>query len=140
MKYKRKKKYQSGLIIRLIDVVMILLFGFIAISEVNKKSMIKLAKSVAVPSTYPDRETVVFIGILPDGRFLVKDETSIITNIATLRRYIQSEKNRLNRQKIRMRVRIRSNYNTPVKYSFSVVRICQDLKIPVGLDVIKVSN
>lgn len=137
---KRKKRRVSGLIVRLIDVVLILLFGFISISEVSRKSKIKLAESLAVPATAPDREAVVYIGILPDGRYLINNESQVITYPNLLAKYINSEWVRLNRQNVRMRVRVRTNYNSPVKYAFAVVNICQDMKIPVGLDVIKVSR
>lgn len=140
MSRKRKKPRPSGLIIRLIDVVLILLFGFIAISELSKKSKIKLAKSETVPATAPDRETVVYIGVLPDGRYLVDGERRVIQDLRTLAEYINRERVRLNRRNIRMRLRIRTNYNAPVKHAFAVVNICQDMKIPVGLDVIKVGG
>lgn len=137
---KRKKRRGSGLIIRLIDVVFILLFGFIAISEVSKRSKIKLAKSVAVPASAPDRETVVYIGVLADGNYLVNDESQVITDLGLLEKYILRERVRLSRQNVLMRVRIRTSYNAPVKYAFAVVNICQDMKIPAGLDVIKISQ
>lgn len=137
---KRKKKRVSGLIIRLIDVVLILLFGFIAISEISKKSTIKLAKSVAVPASAPDRETVVYIGVLPDGRYLVNDESQVIKDATLLTEYIRSEWVRLNRQNVLVRVRVRTNHDAPVKHAFAAVNICQDMKIPVGLDVIRISR
>lgn len=134
---KKKRRAASGLIIRLIDVVLILLFGFIAISEISKKSKIDLPKSEAVPATAPDREVVVYIGILPDGRYLVEDETAVIEDPASLARYILQKQIDLNRRKIRMRVRVRANHDSEVRYAFTVVNICQETKIPVGLDVIK---
>jgi biopolymer transport protein ExbD len=134
---KKKRRAASGLIIRLIDVVLILLFGFIAISEISKKSKIDLPESEAVPTTAPDREVVVYIGILPDGRYLVEDETAVIDDATSLMRYVIQKQSELNRRNIRMRVRVRANYDSEVRYAFTVVNICQDTKIPVGLDVIK---
>lgn len=134
---KKKRRSSSGLIIRLIDVVLILLFGFIAISEISKKSKINLPESVSVPPTNPDREMVVYIGILPEGRFLVEDETAVIEEPASLVRYILQRQNDLNSRNIRMRVRVRANFDSEVRHAFTVVNICQDSKIPVGLDVIK---
>lgn len=134
---KKKRRAASGLIIRLIDVVLILLFGFIAISEISKKSRIDLPESEAVPATAPDREVVVYIGILPDGRYLVEDETAVIDDPASLARYVLQKQSELNSRNIRMRVRVRANYDSEVRYAFTVVNICQETKIPVGLDVIK---
>jgi len=134
---KKKRRAASGLIIRLIDVVLILLFGFIAISEISKKSRIDLPESEAVPATAPDREVVVYIGILPDGRYLVEDETAVIDDPAALMRYVLQKQSELNSRNIRMRVRVRANHDSEVRYAFTVVNICQETKIPVGLDVIR---
>lgn len=134
---KKKRRASSGLIIRLIDVVLILLFGFISISEISKRSKIDLPESEAVPAAAPDREMVVFIGILPDGRYLVEDETAVIDDPVILMNYILQRQGELNRRKIRMRVRVRANYDSEVRHAFTVVNICQDTKIPVGLDVIR---
>ncbi|RMI00529.1 MAG: hypothetical protein D6681_11245 [Calditrichaeota bacterium] len=136
-KKKRRRRVSTATIIRLIDVVMILLFGFIAISEISKKSQIQLPKSEAVPETAPDREQVVYVGVLPEGRFLVEEETAVIEDVTTLATYLQQQRRMLAQRNRRMRVRVRANYNAPVKYAFVVVNICQELKIPVGLDVIK---
>jgi biopolymer transport protein ExbD len=134
---KTRKRRRSDLIIRLIDVVLILLFGFIAISEVSKKSKIKLAESRAVPVAAPDRETVVYIGVLPDHRFLVEDETMVIDRAEELSRYIAEKQRQFDRKNVQLRVRVRANHDAEVLYAFTVVNICQDLQIPVGLDVVK---
>ena len=134
---KKSKRLRSDLIIRLIDVVLILLFGFIAISEVSKKSKIKLAESHAVPTASPDKESVVYIGILPDHRFLVENETQVIAKPDALARYIVQKRNQFSAQNKRLRIRVRANHDTEVKYAFTVVNICQEMHIPVGLDVIK---
>lgn len=137
---KKKRRAASGLIIRLIDVVLILLFGFIAISEISKKSRIDLPESEAVPATAPDREVVVYIGILPDGRYLVEDETAVIDDPASLMNYVLQKQSELNNRNTRMRVRVRANHDSEVRYAFTVVNICQETKIPVGLDVIRKSR
>ncbi|RMF62153.1 MAG: biopolymer transporter ExbD [Calditrichaeota bacterium] len=137
MKQKRKKKNGGGSIIRLIDVVMILLFGFIAISEIDTRSKIQLAKSTTVPITRPDREVVEYIGVLPDGRYLVEHETQQIDELEVLQLYLQNKLRAYQQASTRLKVRIRTNYDAPVKYAFRVVNICQNLGIPVGLDVVK---
>lgn len=140
MARKRKKRYVSGLIIRLIDVVMILLFGFIAISELSKKTKIKLAKSSTVPATYPDRERVLYIGVLPDGRYLVDNETRLIASAEVLAKYLDVQRQAHVQTSTRLRVRLRASHNTPVKYAFPVVNICKEMSIPVGLDVIRTNR
>lgn len=137
MRKKNKKRLRSDLIIRLIDVVLILLFGFIAISEVSKKSKIDLAESHAVPTTAPDKEDVVYIGVLPDHRYLVEDETLVIDRADALARYIVNKQRQFQQQDRRLRIRVRANHDTEVKYAFTVVNLCQTMSIPVGLDVVK---
>ena len=136
-KNRRKQRYRTNLIIRLIDVVLILLFGFIAISEVSKRSKICLAESTTVPATVPDRERVLYVGVLPDNRFLVEEETAVIENPAALAAYLAQQRERMEARNIRMKVRVRANHDAPVRLAFAVVNICQEMKIPVGLDVIK---
>ncbi len=134
---KQKRRRRSDLILRLIDVVLILLFGFIAISEVSQRSKIELAESSTVPAAAPDREEVVYIGVLPDQRYLVEGETRLIEDDASLLGYIRSKRSELNGRNLRMRVRVRANHNAPVQPAFRVVNFCQQMKIPVGLDVVK---
>ena len=134
----RKRKIpKNSMIIRLVDVVFILLFGFISISEIDRKSQIKLPKSIQVPPSMPDKEQVIFIGVLPDGAYLVDDEMVSITEVSMLEKYIYGLKKQLLSSGIKMKVRVRANYDASVKYAFRVVEICQNGKIPVGLDVIK---
>jgi biopolymer transport protein ExbD len=134
---KRRRRRISGLILRLIDVVLILLFGFIAISEVSRRSKIDLAESLSVPATAPDREIVVYVGVLPDGTYLVDEERSRIRGVDHLTTYISNQRDRLDDQNLRMRVRVRSNHDAAVEHAFALVNICQDMRIPVGLDVIR---
>ena len=130
------KRRNGSSIIRLIDVVMILLFGFIAISEIDTRSKIQLAKSATVPITRPDREMVIYVGVLPNGEYLVEKESKRIERADVLLTYLQQKRESLQANNIRMKVRIRTNFDAPVKYAFAVVNICQRLNIPVGLDVV----
>ncbi len=132
----KRNKYRSSLFIRLIDVVLILLFGFIAISEIDIRSQIKLAKSTTVPVTAPDREVVIYVGVLPDGRYLVEKESRMIEQPKVLAGYLQNKQSEFTTHHKRLKIRIRTNYDAPVKYAFAVVNICQELGIPVGLDVV----
>jgi len=137
MKRRKKKRMQSGLIIRLIDVVFILLFGFIAISEVDRRSQIKLAISKAVEKNLPDQEAVVFVGVLPEGKYLVENETDVLDSLNELIAYFQEKRLQLEKKKIKMRVRIRASRNAAVKYTFPIVNACNEMQVPVGMDVLK---
>jgi biopolymer transport protein ExbD len=136
-KRKRKKRIQNGLIIRLIDVVFILLFGFISISEVDRRSQIKLAVSQAVEKNLPDREAVVFVGVLPEGKYLVENETNALDSLNALIAYFQEKRMQLEEKNIKMRVRIRASRDAAVKYTFPIVNVCNEMQLPVGMDVLK---
>jgi biopolymer transport protein ExbD len=139
---RRPKKFFSsgGMIMRLIDVVLLLLFGFISISQMNRKSLIALPKSAAVPLAVPDREEVVFVGVMPDGTFLVENETRSIIEPRVLQVYLRQTQAKLAAQKTRMRVRIRANWDVPMTHVFRAVSSCEMLKLPTGLDVIRAGN
>jgi biopolymer transport protein ExbD len=128
------------MILRLIDVVLLLLFGFISISQLNRKSLIALPRSLSVPPAIPDREEVVFVGVLPDGTFLVENESQTIAEPRILQAYLQRTQANLTKQNARMRVRIRANWDVPMSHVFKAVASCEALKLPTGLDVIRVSN
>ena len=121
--------------LRFVDVVLILLFGFIAISEVSQQSQITLPQSVETPPSYPDKEQVIFIGITPNGRYLVDNETRVITDIADLRAYILDQKQHYERMQARIRIRYRANYNTPVRYTIQAASLCDQLGVVKGIDV-----
>lgn len=128
---------QGGMLIRLIDVVFILLFGFIAISEVTYRSKINLPKSTQTPPSYPDQEEIIFIGIMPNGTYLVENETLAIRDTKTLNRYLSNKFSLYKNQGILLRVRIRSAWNAQIKYMMAAADICDNLGIPKGMDVEK---
>ncbi|MCA9740165.1 MAG: biopolymer transporter ExbD [Deferribacteres bacterium] len=133
----KKKKRRTGLVLRLVDVIFILLFGFIIISEVERKSVIKLAKSKTTLPDIPDKEVVVFIGVLANGQYLIEKETQVVDNLLDLEHYLDIQMQFFADQNLQMRVRIRANFDAPVKYTFPVVGACRERGIPVGVDVIK---
>lgn len=126
----------NATVIRLIDVVLILLFGFISISEISSRSVLELPKSTQMAYVYPDKEELLIIGITNEGKFLVEDESKIITDFGTLRDYVETKRLENTKNKIDTRVRIRSNWNTPIKYTLAVANLCDQLGIPKGVDVI----
>ncbi len=130
----------KGIIIRLVDVVLILLFGFVSISEVARQSKIELAKTSEFPVEKLEREEVVFIAITADGRFLVEDESILIKDATSLKNYLLGKKREFRNQKADMRVRIRSNWDTPIKYSLLISEICDNMKVNKSIDVKRIEN
>ena len=130
----------GGALIRLIDVVFILLFGFISISEVSDKSKIELPKSVETPPSNPDKEKVLFLGINPEGKYLVENETQVIPDATGLFYYLQNKATQAKQAGDELRVRIRSNWDTPIKFTMAAADICDNLNIPKGIDVRKAAG
>lgn len=131
---------QGGIVIRLIDVVLILLFGFISISEISSKSVIHLPKSEQMVYSLPDREDLIIIGITPEGKFLIEDESEMIEDFNALKYYIVTKHQENLNNNVETRVRIRSNWNTSIKYTLAVANVCDMLQVPKGMDVILNTN
>jgi biopolymer transport protein ExbD len=129
----------GGTLIRLIDVVFILLFGFISISEISQKSKIELPKSSETPPSNPDKDDVIFLGIDASGTYLVDGEALRLAGADDLLHYLQARIQDANNRAELFRVRIRSNWDTPVKYTMAAADICDHLNIPKGIDVRKVA-
>jgi len=131
---------QGGVVIRLIDVVLILLFGFISISEISSKSLIHLPKSKQMSYSLPDKEDLLIIGITSEGTFLVEEESEVIEDFNALKYYIVTKYQENLKNKVETRIRIRSNWNTPIKYTIAVANVCDMLHIPKGMDVVLNTN
>jgi biopolymer transport protein ExbD len=125
----------GGTLIRLIDIVFILLFGFISISEISQKSQIELPKSSETPPSNPDKEQVIFLGITAQGHYLVENETKYIETPETLYYYLRKQAKQAASRSEKLRVRIRSNWDSPIKYTMAAADICDELNIPKGVDV-----
>ncbi|MFQ5650787.1 MAG: ExbD/TolR family protein [bacterium] len=126
--------------IRLIDLVFILLFGFISISEVSEKTKVELPKSTETPLSNPDREQVCFVGIDRSGLYLVENESTAISGAQALYTYLRKKVREAAERREELRVRIRSNWDTPIKYTMAAADICDNLGIVKGIDVRRISD
>jgi biopolymer transport protein ExbD len=128
----------GGLIIRLIDVVLNILFGFIIISDFGLKTQIKLDSGKAAES----KKTVTYIynvQVLNDGGFTLENSTNQQTfvfsipranAIAELERFLFSEFTRNRAEQNKMIVVLRSDPSTKIQYIVDVLDICEKHKIP----------
>ncbi len=126
---------RSGAVIRLIDVVLNLLFGFICISEVSLRSEVDLPVTQQIPLTNPDKEHVLYIGIMPAGDYLVSEDQSPITDLEQLRDFINHQKIEQAKKKMIIKVRIRSHRDAPAKYTVALAIICDELEVIKSIDV-----
>ncbi len=74
---------KGGIIIRLIDVALIILFGFIAISDIKVRAQIKLP-SDKQESESKTKQEIIFVEIGLEGSFIIKKEETILAQTADL--------------------------------------------------------
>lgn len=123
------------MIVRLIDVCMILLFGFICCSELSQSEIV-LPKTVELPAANPDPEVVVFVSIWKNGLYQFgKDQEYNAFDTLVLESYIQREKDRIARAGYKIRVRLRANYDTPMKYVMAAADVCDKVDVLKTVDV-----
>ena len=123
---------RPGFIVRFVDVVLILLFGFISISNTSNSSL-DLAESTELTPTPVDTAEVLFIGVLADGSFLVENEKVVLANLDEVETYLL-QKQRLF-SSMPFKVRIRSSRNAPVQSVFNIIDMCEKLGITSVLEI-----
>lgn len=127
---------KGGIIVRLIDVVLILLFGFISISEISRRSAIDLPKSDAVPVTNPQSDETLIIGIRRDGTYLVDNESRVIHSLDEMVAYLDQYLGTVNEGNL-PRVKLLADWNAPIKYTIAVAHLCDERELPKGIEVIR---
>lgn len=134
---------KGGSIIRLIDIVLNLLFGFLVISEIERKSPVKLPQSDVPIKREVDIEELMIVGVTRDKttqqiQFLIEGqgEEQYVSYQALLNLILVRKEavQRINQDK-KMRVRIRSDWNLPIKYTMNITDFCRKNDILVGMDV-----
>jgi biopolymer transport protein ExbD len=115
---------------------MILLFGFVCYAELNQQEKIVLPKTVELPPMNPDPEVVVFVEIQRDGLYLFGNgEAHSVYDAQALETFIQEEKSRIVHLGHKMRVRLRANYDTPIKFVMAAVEACDKAGVLKTVDV-----
>ena len=130
---------KSTLMIRMIDIVFILLFAFIAVSQIGSSSAIDPPKSTEAMDSAPDDAHTVIIGVTKEGTYPVESGSLVLRNLNELKRYLIQQTNQAKKQGEQLGVRIRANWDSPVEYGLAVARLCRDLGLVKGLDVVKLN-
>ncbi|MDX1494599.1 MAG: biopolymer transporter ExbD [Longimicrobiales bacterium] len=123
---------KSGFVVRFVDVVLILLFGFISISSV-RATEIELPESAETPPPAPVTEEVLFVGIRPDGTYLVDEERREVRGPRELLGFLSGEVARLGDRPVT--VRIRASHDTPMRFLVDAARVTDQLGLPKALEV-----
>lgn len=123
---------RSGFVVRFVDVVLILLFGFISISSI-RVTEVELPASSEAPAAPPEREEVIFVAIRPDGTYLVDEEQRELVGGQALFDYLWETRESLGATP--MKVRVRAAYDAPMFYLMEASRICDELGVAKAFEV-----
>lgn len=134
---------KGKIIVRLIDIVLILLFGFISISEIDRKSQVRLSESKAIPVSHADQEDIIIVAILNEGDYLIENidlddgvgNGTEIKGFQKLAAFIYDRHQEAEDRGRQIKVRIRSNWYLPAKHTLDVAIFCEQLSIERSLDV-----
>ncbi|MFQ5631272.1 MAG: ExbD/TolR family protein, partial [bacterium] len=121
---------RNGLIIRLIDIALIILFGFIAISDIKVNAQIKLPSPVQSETT-ESQNLFVLVKINPDETFEVIESqlTEKIVSVDSLGMKLQNLKENYNNQKISLHVLIEPQPGSIIQGTIDVLDLCTKLNI-----------
>lgn len=135
-----------GFLIRFIDIGLIVLFGFLMISDIDALSRVDLAgarQDVAERSEVSDDDERGFIAvdILPDGRFLLSDprdpDTRIVgaANIETLTVELAARQRVYAEAGTETVVLIQPDPASPVQFTVDVMDVCDRLGLVKSLQM-----
>lgn len=130
---------KSTLMIRMIDIVFILLFGFIAVSQIGSSAAIEPPKSTEAEESAPDDAHTIVVGVTREGTYPVDAGNEVLNNIYELKRYLMGKASEASSKGAQIGVRIRADWDSSVEHSLAVAKLCRDLGIDKGLDVVKLS-
>ncbi|RMF61309.1 MAG: biopolymer transporter ExbD [Calditrichaeota bacterium] len=129
---------RGGLIIRLIDVAMIILFGFIAISDIKVKAQIKLpAKDETPPAEQKEDPTLLFVTIGLDHRYTVKREDEIVAGALSLEQLEQQllrHKDEFSSRGQEFVVLLEPDQDSPIQFTIDALDICERNGIPKNIN------
>jgi len=129
----------SSMMIRYIDISLTVLFGFVAISDLEIKTQIKLPREVSVVSQ-PARLNTVSIIVLEGSRYtLLEGDKPIISESAlelvedsllqVRQRYLAEQKDVL--------VLIQPDPNSPIQLTVNVLDVCERHKIAKNINYVE---
>lgn len=129
---------KSGLIIRLIDVAMIILFGFIAISDIKVRAQIKLPSEQDEQQPEPEQKpALLFIEIGLDKIVRMTQDDRILVETADLQQLetalVQTVEN-VQSEGRKAVVLIEPDEDSPIQFTVDVLDMCERHNIPKNIN------
>jgi len=130
---------KGGIIIRLIDVAMIILFGFIAISDIKVRAQIKLPSNEEEkhPEEKQDEPTVIFVKIVPGQGFVLEaddDPSATLFDASSLEQEVVARMERYREAGRDAVVLIEPDQDSMIQQTVEVLDICERNKIPKNIN------
>jgi len=129
---------RGGLIVRLIDVVLIILFGFIAISDIQVKRQIRLPGPSQKEEKPQEENEFIFVKIDRKGKFLVEVENKRVLksrDLNKLRKCLVKTASDLSREKKRPVVIIDPEAEAILQTTIDVFDICEEENLPKSIHI-----
>jgi len=125
---------KGGLIIRLIDVALILLLGFIAISDIRVKAQIKLP-SPGEEEALEQAPQLIFVVITEQGFAINYNVKTIpIDNLKVLESQLLQIRGELLEKKIKMVVLIEPHEESIIQKTVDILDLCERHNIPKNIN------
>lgn len=134
---KRKRLSNGSLMIRMIDVVFILLFGFVAVSQISQAEEFKPPKSEEADESAPEGPEITIIGVHGNSTYTLEGGSITVRDMGALQRYLQQASVKARQNGADFKIRIRSNFDTPIDECLRVAKLCRDLGYAKGIDVVR---
>ncbi|RIK73064.1 hypothetical protein DCC62_18205 [candidate division KSB1 bacterium] len=128
-----------SMIIRYIDIALTVLFGFIAISDVEQKTQVKLPHHVSAVST-PTRINTVSLIVLPGPMYTLMEGATEITSNAELEAVEQvllNVRQKYLDQNQDIIVLIQPDPNSPVQLTVNVLDVCERNQIQRNINYVE---
>ena len=125
------------MIIRLIDIVLLVLFGFISVSNLDDQTKVELPRSEEIPRAELETKDRVTISVDVMGEYYLQGsfKPSSLDEVA---QYLDDEKETWGSRE--MRILIRSDSGTPMASIKALVKLCSERGMDASFVVIKVEK
>jgi len=123
---------QAGYLLRFVDIVLILLFGFICISSIDP-SPVDPPESSEVPKKEIERNRIVYVDITDAGEFIVEDGERTLGSLGNLQEYLLRRRQEAGSESLK--VRLRSGRTAPILYLMQAAKLCDDMGITKSMEV-----